>query len=76
LAALRAGDGEKAAALLESALDGHIISLTLFQGGEGRGDIGDVLATAKAYRTAHPRSTGNPELDAAVAAELRIRSGK
>ena len=75
LESLRIGDNEKAAATLESVLDGHALSLALFSGYESRSDVSLVLAKARAYRSAHPRSSGNPDVDAAVNAAL-TRDGK
>lgn len=75
LESLRIGDNEKAAANLESALDGHALSLALLSGHESRSDVSLVLAKARAYRSAHPRSSGNPDVDAAVNA-LLTRDGK
>ncbi|MFN4352876.1 MAG: hypothetical protein ACK4F6_18925 [Hylemonella sp.] len=75
LESLRIGDNEKAAATLESALDGHALSLALFLEHESRSDVSLVLGKARAYRSAHPRSSGNPDVDAAVKAAL-TRDGK
>lgn len=75
LESLRIGDNEKAAATLESALDGHALSLALFLEHESRSDVSLVLVKARAYRSAHPRSSGNPDVDAAVKAAL-TRDGK
>lgn len=68
---LQIGDNEKAAASLESSLDGHALSLALLSGYESRSDVSRVLAKARAYRSAHPRSSGNPDVDAAVNAALK-----
>ena len=70
LESLRIGDNEKATATLESVLDGHALSLALFSGYESRSDVRLVLAKARAYRSARPRSSGNPDVDAAVNAAL------
>jgi hypothetical protein len=75
LESLRIGENEKATATLESVLDGYALSLALFSGRESRSDVSLVLAKARAYRSAHPRSSGNPDVDAAVNAAL-TRDGK
>lgn len=75
LESLRIGDNENAAAVLESALDGHTLSLAMFSGNESRNDVSHVLAKARAYRNAHPRSSGNPDVDATVNTTL-MRSGE
>lgn len=75
LESLRIGEKEKAASVLESVLDGHALSLALLSGNENRNDVNRVLAKARAYRNAHPRSSGNPDVDAAVNAAL-MRSGE
>lgn len=72
---LRNGDNEKAVATLESVLDGYALSVALFPGDESRRDVSEALAKARAYRNAHPRSSGNIDVDAAVNAVL-TRDGK
>jgi hypothetical protein len=71
LTALRAGDTNGTAELLESQLDGQVMALgamlqTMPDGQLQPRDL-RLLAQLRDYRAAHPRKTGEPEIDQIIA---------
>ena len=73
LASIRSGEIEKARDLLESLLDGDIITLGMVQGSKRDEDVERAVARAAEYREKHPHSSGYAEADQTV---QQILSGR
>lgn len=75
---LRSGDNTKAIAVLESQLDGNLISLGAMPEQRRKERTLKALRVAKEYRVRFPRATHHPEVDASVQRTLDLvnRPGK
>ncbi len=66
LKSLRGNESPDAIARLEAELDGDLIFIANYPGAAERSDVQRVLSLAREYRSANPRSSGDPKVDAAV----------
>jgi len=66
LKSLRVNETPNAIARLESELDGDLIFIANYPGAVERSDVQRVLSQAGEYRSANPRSSGDPKVDSTV----------
>ena len=77
LRSIRDGETERATEMLETSLDGNILSLSSSAEYSDRTNeaVAKAIRNARGYRSDHPRKTDLPELDNAVA-EILSRTGQ
>ncbi|MBR0565103.1 hypothetical protein J5J83_03100 [Azoarcus sp. L1K30] len=67
---IRAGSHDRAAELLESVLDGHLVLVGSYENAADRQEIRRTLSAVRNYRSAFPRQRGNPAVRAEVSKVL------